>query len=382
MRIARYIAIASCASLAGACSGSSSTDIRQTVGSSEWFGRPLQIAVSVGGSDYNITSGTIGSVPSKCIVSKLLENGHLKLEPDTSSSPWWSPSVTGAVGASGGFLFNVGQRNVTSITNEKRWKENSISYHAATLVYSIKDSGILNKIGATYGPFEARVVYENDPAVGEWRLQTAGGGVDESAELAALTSAAFPQHECNDDIIVSAVNSAKAAAFDQIDKSLSDQGVISKGAAPNTLVSKQSGLAYYLGYSNVPTLRGVNIRQIPIMAASMCQKIKVGPYRNWRLSTFDDLRKITSNGAHAASRLPIDVPDRRHWGEFSSNVPGIGAVIPTADPPRQNYGAASPYQPFAGLNMTQSGEMREDELVEFFELRDDLVMKVICTGDV
>lgn len=351
--------------LIASCGSGNGLDIKSVVESQPAFSG-LVTSEALFGPNLPDLGGT-------CLAPAMFQYGKLRPVPDTSAGPaFWRPEL-----AAGSFQPNVlrvpvGQRRVTKVSGQRKWKEGSTRYQAATVEYEIVDSGNLGRAGTTYGPFQMRLVFENSPAVDDWVISNQSTQtVDPSAEQSVILGAS----DCNSGPLRAAADQARAAALDQIERDLAADRGVARTSVANIIESRTIGRQLYLGTQAIPSFLGISLKDVRPMGRQLCGELQAGGHNDWRLGTFADMRSVTDAQVHDVIRLPVDVPDQRIWKPFLSTL-GLPTPVymPVEDSPAQDWG------PFSALAVGSGTRFSESNLVMSFQTR-QATFRLFCVRD-
>lgn len=278
----------------------------------------VALTVSTDASHY-----TQDNVPARdlCLINTLIDTGAVSVLPATSGPPWWQLTPKPDAAMAGGARADFGARKVKKIYNTKGWKDGPRAYFSESIDYVVGGSKLFG--GREFGPFTIRPVFVNDPAVGEWRLDSLGtvsGNLNMSnpdGPEAAEIFSSFYRGGCNQAPLSQRRLNAQQAAFDLVTENIKTT-LAATPASRDVLVSKANNLAYYKGFAQGYPEMNLN------MARSYCDGVRVKGFKAWRVASANDIGLLNAGG-----RL-LDAPDGRLWGEFVSNTPSNGSEIITS----------------------------------------------------
>ncbi len=352
MRILAYCTAALL--LLSACGKSGGLKFEDAVTALPAFSDPLQITIALDPND--------AALGGSCLAARLVKNGSMSLKPSVAGPPYWTVDLKTGGGNGNEIYIPVGSRKVRSISERRAWKEGAISYQAASVTYDVVNEGPLAPAGEAFGPFGIRLVFENDPALGQWVLSPQSRGLSTEIEQAAIETNIASN--CDLNVLIAASTEAKRLAFDELEKVLADSRGIKRTSTPNIIESASIGRQLYLGTEHVNALVGLPITAVVPKARQLCDGLQAGGHSDWRLGSFADMRSVTNNQVHDTIRLPLDLPDRRIWGTFLGSFSGREQVyMPVSDAPSQNWG------PFAGLAVGSGTRFSENDLVMGYHLQ-------------
>lgn len=256
--------------------------------------------------------------PAACAVAQLVEAGRIRFVPATGGEPYFTLATSENSATGGDLVLFSGRRRLATSSEEQRYTRDASDYFAQTVTYFINDENALlrptNPQG--FGPFSMRLVYVNDPAVGQWRLASytpiSGGetpGSEQGAMQAILNDVA--QRGCPVAAMTAAATAARAEALNRIERQMAESGVLARGPG-NALVSRVNRRIWHVASTD---MRGRRWRDM----FTICNGINIAAGRNWRPASLEDLRTlVTPSRNNNGGGVLVDTPDRRFFG----NVPG------------------------------------------------------------
>ena len=265
------------------------------------------------------STATNAGDPAACALAQLVQTGGVRFAPIAEQEPYIALTSGSNSAAGGDVTLFSGRRRFSRSSEEERYSRESNEYFAHTVTYFIRgENSLLRPTRADgFGPFSIRLVYVRDPAVGHWRLESftprSGGethGSDQGAVQAIL--AEVSQRGCPTHVIAAAAAAARTEALNRIERRLADSGVLARGPAPNTLVSRRNRRIWYIASTD---MRGRRWRDM----FTICNRVNVAAGRNWRPASLDDLNTLmTPTPNNNDGGVLVDTPDRRFFG----SIPG------------------------------------------------------------
>jgi hypothetical protein len=259
--------------------------------------------------------------PIACGLAQLVQTRRIRFVP-TESEPYFALASDNNPAGGGEIVLFSGRRRFASSSEEQSYSRNSNAYFAQTVTYFIKGEGSLLQPARPegFGPFSIRLVYVNDPAVGQWRLESftpLSGGEVQGSDRGAIQAilAQVSQRGCPTNAIAASAASARAEALNRIERRLAESGVLARDPTPNTVVSRRNRRIWNLASTD---MRGRKWRDM----FTICGGINVAGGRNWRPASMADLRTImtpTRNDRNEGGVL-IDTPDRRLFGNVTGAI--------------------------------------------------------------
>jgi hypothetical protein len=294
------------------------------------FSDPVTLSIP---TDRPYVSASDG-VNTACIFAKLIQRQAINYLPEPSAAPWVRVGSDSLPIQGNQLQVFSGTRQFVRSVNSRRYSRDGNDYYAATVTYYVTGpSPIPPPSPEGFGPFQARIVYVNDPAVGEWRIQDP---LNDDART--VVSRTLTQGDCPQDL----VNAASARAYRQsmalITQQLAARGAIARTSDSDVLISTASNLAIFRGWMNENRLDGVSRDVLTQTGRDACSGLHRGPYR-WRLPTFQDLYGFTEPYVRGDYRKLLDAPDNSIWGNISEASEGQYYVLESNLPPYNLYEA-------------------------------------------
>jgi hypothetical protein len=295
------------------------------------FNDPIQAQVNL--NYFETPDGQLARGDNPALLALLADGAFLTVQPAPEAAPYWRFAPAGGALDGQRLSVTIGQREVTSRKDTRRWSANGASYMAETIVYTIKLDDKLRTVDQrSLGPFELRLVAVEDPRVGEWQLQSADYAPARNEEAGQVLAAVRPAGEAGIERLREQVRLARTAAYDTIAQQLAANQLLDVDPQnANVLRAGASRLAYL---RTLNPLQRVSIEEI----ISRCASARENGYGTWRVPTIAEMAPIVRQhtpgfGVHEGvvyyGNL-LDVPDGRLWGQMAA--PGSeNAVLITAD---------------------------------------------------
>ena len=279
------------------------------------FTKPVSLIVNLAFTEHSTGAVYTEDIDDPCLTGALVATGIANPTPTPDTAPYWNFSTPLPVSDSK-ILVNIGMRKITSRTNIRTWKQDSSDFFGETIEYIIPGAAPIRPPNSEgFGPFSERVVFVNNPAVGEWKLLTVAPNSPDSdpppSEGAVIHRAMFPGGQCSKEMIGlnTAIGNARLASMNALEKRLSDSGLMQRTAIPNVVLSRQYGKLYYVSPEPLApaTVFG---------ASETCANLTVANL-SWRIPNSAEINQIFLPN----SQILIDTPDHRIWPRlYGSNT--------------------------------------------------------------
>ena len=313
---ASRLAILSCvvlAALAG-CSKPKPSDDRPYLAQ---FGLDTPLSMNVSLRQPVDAQGNLSVTGDTPAIALLLHLGALKVAPNAAGSPWWSFNTTSGALSNGILTIPAAKRVITGRADEKSWSEGGADRYAETVSYTIEPlppfAGLPNIPPMTSA---IRLQLRKGPSDDQWHLSYDNDNVttiqsnQDAGTFAQTVVSTGSQYEGE---LASAIQAARTAAFDQIEKSFADQGIF-KRVDGGVIASTRNNLAYYPEPGSVVGATYVDAEQ-------HCALTHVGNY-HWRLPTLTELYTLVNT-----DKKIIDIPDGRLWSAITQSNPGQAILM-------------------------------------------------------
>jgi hypothetical protein len=250
----------------------------------------------------------------------LVTQGAVKIVPNTNAAPWWNFSATTGSFINQRLTIPAAVRIITARTDQRSWSEGGADFYGETIAYVVQPTGSLASMsGLPPMTGQARLLLKKDASNDQWQVWYGGDhGTESSAgnDPANFVRAVVAAGSTVEDNLTSAIQSARAAASNQIAQSLANRGLFEESKTDiNVIISRNNGIVYN---TQVEDLHGGSYDD----AATYCANQTVGNY-HWRLPSIEELRSIVG-----ADTNLIDVPDGRLWnGVVEGAKPGQAVFL-------------------------------------------------------
>jgi hypothetical protein len=269
-----------------------------------------------------------------CIFAKLIRSGAISYSAEPSQAPWIKVVSKDLPVDENGIQVFIGHRSFYSSENSERFSRGGNDYFAETVTYYVTGSSPLPMPSSKgFGPFQARVVYVRDPAVGEWRADT--GIRDDAANVVSRNLSAG---DCPKELTDASSRNAYAESMTVIERQLAERGVVARTSDSEVLKSSSGNLAIFKGWITENRLDNVSRENLTQIALNSCAGLNRGGYR-WRLPTFNDFYPFTEPYVRDDYRKLADAPDHHIWGNLNEQSPGQYYVLNTNNPSYNLYEA-------------------------------------------
>jgi hypothetical protein len=231
-----------------ACSGGAPFDEKQMF--ERAFPDPVTLSIP---TDRPYVSASDG-INTACIFAKLIQRQAISYLPEPSAAPWVRVGSDNLPIQGNQLQVFSGTRHFFRSENSRHYSRDGNDYYAATITYYVSGTSPLPPPSPQgFGPFQARIVYVNDPAVGEWRIQAP---INDDART--VVSRALSNGDCPQDLVNASSARAYRQAMATIAQQLAARGAIARTSDNDVLISTASNLAIFRGWINENRLDGTS----------------------------------------------------------------------------------------------------------------------------
>lgn len=246
--------------------------------------------------------------PSIQEIAALAKADIVRFDPDQDNAPWWRMVLADGNVDAGTLRYQLGARQFTGRRDVRSWSDGPVKFFAETIDYKvIADQRFTQLSSREFVPFSFRFVLRNDPAVGQWQIDSQSDFTSFQTDQQQVEAAVAATG--NLDQLRAATAKAAASAMQAIAALIGQQAGVQRESTTGVVVKGATNTAYYLVPDEVPD--GTNFGSL----RAICAHLHFGRTK-WRVANPQESDALL---AKRDGKTVIDSPNFALWPAMRPN---------------------------------------------------------------